>query len=131
MLIYKRLYLFIAFILFSQPAIAGEKFEPKGGCYIGIALDWADIAIEKSQKSIMQKFSDAIAKFNNETGKKHALIKLFIFFPHGAQWEDKSLKGKFPTWNTDPAGWASCEEYCKAADKNGGTPAIVLAAGIF
>lgn len=126
LLIYKGLYLLIAFILVGRSAIAGEKFEPREGCYVGIALDWADIAIEKTDKTITQKFSDAIAEFNNKTGKRHALIKQFIYFPHGAQWENKSLLGKFPAWNSDPAGWASCEEFCKAVDINGGTPAIVL-----
>lgn len=125
-LIYKWLCLVIAFILVGRCAIAEEKFEPKKGCYIGIALDWADIATEKNDKSITQKFSDAIATFNKETGKSHALIKQFIYFPHGAQWENKAVYGKFPTWNSDPAGWASCEEFCKAVDANGGTPAIVL-----
>lgn len=125
-LIYKRLCLVIAFVLVGRCAIAEEKLEPEKGCYIGVALDWADIATEKNSNSIKQKFSDAIAVFNNETGKKHALIKQFIYFPHGAQWENKSLFGKFPDWNSDPAGWASCEEFCKAVDMNGATPAIVL-----
>jgi hypothetical protein len=115
-----------AMVVMTNKAHAAKKFEPYTGCYIGVYLDWAEIANQQTPETTKDKFARAINEFNLQTGKTHALVKQFIFFPHGAEWENTSVYGKFPSWDTDPAGWATMKEFCEAVAMNNGTPVLVL-----
>ncbi len=95
-------------------------YEPDKGCYIGASLDWGDIAENqyKSFTNVVDKFDLAIKDFNKLMGKKHAIFNCFIFFPHGAQWEDKKYTGLYPTWSKDPCKWAAPKDYLTACERN-------------
>lgn len=128
---------------FLSPAVIGlillanfgyaesAKYEPVSGIYLGVVLDWADLATMGKGENGIEKFVNGINDFNFKTQRKHALIEQFIFFPHGAPFEDEAIKGRFPTWDSDPAGWATAKEFCEAAGKVGATPILTLEPWIF
>ncbi len=97
-----------------------EKYEPENGCYLGASLDWGLIGESKHSKytNNIDKFDAAIKDFNKQMNKKHAIFGCFIFFPHGAEWEEKKYYNQYPTWDKDPCGWAAPKDYIKACERN-------------
>ena len=102
------------------------KYEPEKGCYIGAVLDWADLATKGTGKDSPERFAAGMSAHNETFGKKHALFEQFIFFPHGAEWEASNVYNSFPTWSTDPAGWATAKEFCAATDAAGATAVLTI-----
>lgn len=112
--------------VFASVVTAKAKFEPEKGCYLGAVLDWADLATKGEGKDSVEKFANGMKKFNETYGAKHAIFEQFFFYPHGASWEDKKFYDKYPTWDTDPCGWATVKEFVDACDKVGATPVLTI-----
>ncbi|MDD5644702.1 MAG: glycosyl hydrolase [bacterium] len=108
-----------------------SKYEPESGCYIGAALDWGEISQDKDAIDAADAFKKGIKSFKSIYGKKHVLFEQFIFFPHGADWQEKDLKGCYPEWDSDPAGWATAKDFCLAVIDSGGVPVLTLEPYVF
>ncbi len=110
----------------SSQAQARAKYEPEQGCYIGAVLDWADLANKGEGKDSVEKFANGMKAFNDAAKKPHALYEQFIFFPHGADWEDKGVYNKYATWDSDPCGWSTAKEFAAACDRVNATPVFTI-----
>ncbi|MBN2189929.1 MAG: hypothetical protein JW728_01795 [Candidatus Aureabacteria bacterium] len=108
-----------------------SKYEPESGCYVGAVLDWAEISQNKDAVDSADAFSKGIKSFKSAYGQKHILFEQFIFFPHGADWQKKELKGQYPRWDFDPAGWATAKDFCRAVIDCGGIPVLTLEPYVF
>lgn len=98
-----------------RDAAQRAKYEPARGAYLGVALDYSNL---QGAGAVRDKMTAAMQGWETEAGRKHAIYLQFLQFPY----ED----GRFPTWDTDPKGWATAADFCQAAAGIGGTPMLTL-----
>jgi hypothetical protein len=98
-----------------QPAGRLAKYEPAKGVYLGAALDYAKLS---GAGTLAQQMAAKNREWNVQTGRKHAIVLQFVQFPYE--------KVGFPTWDTDPNGWATSKDFAESADAVGATPLITL-----
>lgn len=91
------------------------RYEPARGAYLGAALDYAQQAAGDTPAA---KMTALMRDWNNTSERHHALYLQFIPFPH--------QDGAFPTWDSDPKGWATCADFGEAASAVSATPILTL-----
>lgn len=91
------------------------KYEPYSGAYLGAALDYTKITGEGSK---MGQMADVMGNWEKESWRENAIFVQFNPFPH----ED----GSFPSWESDPKGWASISDFCNASAALNAAPMLTL-----
>lgn len=99
----------------ARSALKRAKYEPVRGAYLGAALDYTGLSGEGSQVGPM---ADIMGDWENESWRENAIYVQFTPFPH----ED----GAFPSWDSDPKGWASIADFCNAAAALDAAPMLTL-----
>jgi hypothetical protein len=98
-----------------RPRIKLARFEPQRGVYLGVSLSFEHLT---GTGTVREKMAAAMRGWETESGRKHAIYLQFVPFPH--------TDGAFPSWNTDPKGWATSADFATATTSIGGTPMITL-----
>jgi hypothetical protein len=93
----------------------GAKYEPARGVYLGAALDFSDLSGTGSR---LGQMADRMGAWEAKSWRENAIYVGFNPFPH----ED----GSFPSWKSDPQGWASISDFCNAAAALDAAPLLTL-----
>jgi hypothetical protein len=101
----------------AAPALAprGAKYEPARGAYLGASLNFSSLSGNGSR---LGQMADIMGNWEKESWRENAIYVQFNPFPH----ED----GSFPSWESDPKGWASIADFCNAAAALDAAPLLTL-----